>query len=377
MADTPQEALYAMALTRLCHFGFSAAFTLYKAAGCAAAVYEHRNDIGEVVPSCSPRLAGALRHWDEALARAEEELDYCLKRGIKVLTPSDSTYPRRLAECDDAPIVLYYQGTASLNCRKVVSVVGTRHCTTYGQGLVNEFFHDLKEQCPEVLVLSGLAYGVDICAHRAALANGFPTVGVLAHGLDRLYPPAHRETATQMLGQGGLLTEFMTGTNPDKPNFVRRNRIVAGATDAVILVESAAKGGGLITAGIAQSYGRDVFAFPGAVGAPFSEGCNNAIRDNAASLICSAADFVKAMRWDDDERLRVAQSLGIERELFPRLTDEEQRLVNVLSRTNDLRLDVLSVRSGMAVGIVSSTLFQLEMKGMVRPYAGGVYHLLS
>lgn len=375
--DLQKEALYAMALTRICNFGFASANSLYKALGSATAVYEHRLDIRDVVPECSARLAEALLLWEEPLARADAEVEFCLRRGIKMLTPNDAGYPQRLTECGDAPLVLYYQGSAPLNVRKVVSIVGTRHCTAYGQGLINKFLHDLKLLCPEVLVLSGLAYGVDICAHRAALAEDFPTVGVLAHGLDRLYPSAHRETANQMVAQGGLLTEFMTGTNPDKANFVRRNRIVAGAADAVVLVESAAKGGGLITTSIARSYGREVLAFPGPVGAPYSEGCNNAIRNREATLITGADDFVKTMGWDDDERLRQAQSLGIERVLFPQLSDDEQRVVNLLGKDNDLQLNVIAMRTALPVSQLTALLFQLEMKGIVKPYAGGVYHLLS
>lgn len=375
--DGQQEALYAMALTRIGNFNFSSVFALYRVLGSAADVYSHRADIASVAPGSPPRLVAALANWDASLARAEEEMAYCDRQGIRILTPRDSNYPQRMAECADAPLVLYHKGVGNLNVRKVVSVVGTRHCTAYGQRLVSDFCKGLKALCPEVLVVSGLAYGVDICAHRAALDNDFETVGVLAHGLDRLYPPAHAETAARMLSQGGLVTEFMSRTNPDKANFVRRNRIVAGMADATILVESAAHGGGLITTKIARNYGREVFAFPGAVGATYSVGCNCSIRDNEATLITCAADFVKAMGWDADALLRQAASDGIERQLFPQLSDDEQRVVNLLSKTNDLQLNVISVRSGISIGMLSSVLFQLEMKGMVKPYAGGVYHLFG
>lgn len=185
----------------------------------------------------------ALKDWDEPMKRAEAELKYMEDHGIRALTLTDENYPQRLSECPDAPIILYYKGNADLNQSRIVSIVGTRHCTTYGQDIIRRFIEDLHYYCPKVLVVSGLAYGVDINAHRQALANGYPTVGVLAHGLDQIYPYRHRETAAEMLRQGGLLTEFMTQTNADKPNFVRRNRIVAGMADATIVVESAAKGG--------------------------------------------------------------------------------------------------------------------------------------
>lgn len=371
-----QEKLYAMALTRISGFNFATALALYRHVGSATAVYDHRNDICSVADNCSPRLVAAIKNWDEALRRAEDEMAFATTHGISILTMGDVDYPRRLVECADAPIVLYYRGSADLNQAKVVSVVGTRHCTAYGQDLVRRLVHGLRALCPKVLVISGLAYGVDVCAHRQALAEGYETVGVLAHGLDRLYPPRHRDTAHRMLGQGGLITEFMTGTNADKPNFVRRNRIVAGMADATVVVESATKGGGLITAGIARSYSRDVFAFPGAVDAPYSEGCNNLIRDNGAALITSADDFVAAMGWDDDARISRARKAGIERTLFPELSDDERLVIDLLRKTNDLQVNIITVKTGLPINRLTALLFQLEMKGVVRPLAGGMYHLI-
>jgi DNA processing protein len=227
-----------------------------------------------------------------------------------------------------------------------------------------------------VLVVSGLAYGVDINAHRQALAQGYETVGVLAHGLDDLYPPRHRQTADEMVENGGLLTEYFTMTQPDKVNFVRRNRIVAGMCDASILVESAAKGGGLITMRIAREYNRDTFAFPGAVGAPYSEGCNSLIRDNGAKLITSAQDFVDAMGWNDDATLMQAKKQGIERQIFPQLSAEEQMVVNCLREQNDQQINMLTVKTNLPIARLSSMLFELEMKGVVRNMAGGTYHLM-
>ena len=200
---------------------------------------------------------------------------------------------------------------------------------------------------------------------------------MLAHGLEKIYPPLHRDTAAQMVGQGGLLTEYMSYAHMDKGNFVRRNRIVAGMADATILVESAAKGGGLITARIAQDYNRGVFAFPGAVGAKYSEGCNNLIRDNGAALITSAEDLVCAMGWQTGAQLEQAQSDGIERSLFPDLTAEEQVVVKILDEIGDLQQNILSVKANIPIGQLTAILFQLEMKGVVRPMAGGNYHLLS
>lgn len=372
-----QETLYAIALTRISYFNIATCLQLYRKLGSATAIMENRNNIKDVISDASPRLVHALSDVSEALHRAEAELEFDNAHAIHPLTMACDDYPERLRDCDDAPIVLFYRGNADLNQRRIVSIVGTRHCTAYGQDILTKFCQDLKELCPDVLIVSGLAYGVDICAHRNALRNSFDTIGVLAHGLDMLYPSAHRDTAKDMLSHGGLLTEFLTNTNPDKMNFVRRNRIVAGIADATIVVESAARGGSLITADIAQSYARDVFTFPGNVNSTYSEGCNNLIRDNKAALITCAEDFVKAMGWEQDNQVKEARAKGIERQLFPELTAEETRIVELLQRNNDLQLNIIAVQTGLPIGNISALLFSLELKGVIKLYAGGVYHLLG
>jgi len=372
-----QEVFYTMALTRMTGFNQQMAALLYRRVGSGQAVYEHRADIGDVVSGCSPRLKESLRNWDDALKRAAAEMEFVEKHQIQALTLNSEDYPARLRECDDAPVVLYYKGNADLNQRRVIDIVGTRHCTNYGQDLVRKFITRLKELCPQVLVVSGLAYGIDICAHRQSLGVGYETVGVLAHGLDTIYPYHHRDTAAEMTKHGGLLTEYMTQTEPLPNNFRQRNRIVAGMSDTTIVVESAYKGGALITARIAQDYGRDVLAFPGAVGAPYSEGCNQLIRDNKAGLITSADDFVEAVGWQEDVQRQKAEAQGIERQLFPELTAEEQAIVRQLQQTNDLQLNILSVKTNIPIGQLTAQLFQLEMKGIVRPLAGGTYHLMK
>jgi DNA processing protein len=294
-----------------------------------------------------------------------------------MLCLNDADYPKRLKEAPDAPLMLFYKGNADLNARHIIDIVGTRHCTRYGEDVIRTFVRDLHKLVPDTLIVSGLAYGVDIHAHREALANGMETVAVLAHGLDTLYPPAHRDTANEMISHGGLITEYMTRTQPDKLNFVRRNRITAGLCDATILVESARRGGGLITTRIAKEYNRDVFAFPGPVGAPYSEGCNNLIRSCGAGLITSATDFVEDMGWQNEASLEQARVNGIERQLFPNLSADEQRIFNVLQATNDLRQDVIAVKTGLPAGSLTALLFQLEMKGVVKAYAGGTYHLMK
>lgn len=372
-----QQLLYNIALTRIGHFSLASALYLYRTLGSGEEIYLHRNDIQDILPECSPRLLANLKDWSEPLKRAEVELEFCRNNNIRVLCLGDDNYPKRLEDCADAPLVMYYKGNANLNQSRVINIIGTRHCTTYGADFIRRFIHDLKALCPEVLVVSGLAYGVDINAHQQALAVGYETVGVVAHGLDYLYPAAHKDVAREMVNHGGLLTEFMTCTNADKGNFVRRNRIVAGMSDACILIESAAHGGGMITAGIAFDYGREVFALPGRVGDHFSEGCNNAIRENKAMLLTSVEDFVKTMGWEDDALRIEAQKKGIERQLFPDLSPEQQRIVDVLTKSNDLQLNQLSVKTGIPIGDITSILFQMEMMGVVKPMAGGNYHLLN
>ena len=369
-----QEVFYTIALTRMTGFNTQMALQLYQELGGGEAVYNHRADVGEVISNCSPSLSEALKNWDDTLRRAAAEMEFIAKHGIQALALNDDRYPARLRECPDAPIIIYNKGNADLNQRRIINMVGTRRCTTYGQDLTRRFITRLKELCPQVLIVSGLAYGIDICAHRQALAVGYETIGVLAHGLDTIYPAAHRQTAAEMLNHGGLLTEYITQTDPLPNNFRQRNRIVAGMSDATIIVESAYKGGALITARIAQDYNRDVLAFPGPVGAPQSEGCNHLIRDNKAGLITSADDFVNAVGWQIDADR--SKSVAVERQLFPDLTPEEQQIVSQLQLRNDQQLNSLTVKTNISIGQLTALLFQLEMKGVVRPMAGGTYHLL-
>ena len=372
-----QEILNTILLTRLNYFSLAGMLELYRKVGSATLIMEHKNNLRDILPDASDKLVNAIQNSDEARKRAEVELEYDLRYGIEPITMNDERYPSRLRECDDAPLMLFYKGNANLNQQRVINIVGTRHCTPYGEDLIRRFITELKQLCPQVLIVSGLAYGVDINAHRQALDKGYETVGVLAHGLDDLYPNRHKETALRMIEQGGLLTEFLTQTNADKINFVRRNRIVAGMSDACILVESAAHGGGLITCEISQAYNRDVFAFPGRIGDAYSEGSNNLIRSNGAMLITSASDFVKDMGWQDDAKLMRAKQQGIERSLFPDLSAEEQAIVDVLSRNNDLQINMISVQSGIDISRLAALLFTLEMKGILRTLAGGMYHLLK
>ena len=371
----PEEVLHCLALQQMPGIGLVSARVLYDVFGNAIDVFTHKDELIHYTQHTQRKLIKQLENA-EVFRRAERELQFAQKNGIEAICIGDRRYPSRLRECPDAPLVLFFKGAANLNALRIVSLVGTRKSTDYGRQLCNDFIRDLKALCPEVLIVSGLAYGIDIAAHRAALDNQLPTVGVLAHGLDRIYPSVHRNTAIEMLEQGGLLTEYMSETNPDRPFFVQRNRIVAGMADATIVVESASKGGALITAGLATDYHRDCFAFPGRINEPYSQGCNALIRDNKAALITSAEDFVKAMSWDISPNNRQTPQ-AIQRQLFLDLTPEEEVLVSVLRPHRDgLQINTLVVEADIPINRASALLFELEMKGVVKALAGGVYKVI-
>jgi DNA processing protein len=372
---TEQETLYAIAFSFVPRLNLLNRRMLLEKMGSATNIFEQRQHLKEFFPNANKSSLEVLAAMDRHLKRAEEELAFAQTGHIQCIGFYDDAYPARLRECPDAPTLLYYRGTAPLNSQHIISMVGTRQITAYGKDLCCNFVKELKQLCPDTLIVSGLAYGIDIHCHRAALEQGIETVGVLAHGLDQIYPRFHRDTAVQMVHQGGLLTEFPSQSNADKKNFVQRNRIVAGMTDATVVVESARKGGSLITAEIAEGYGRDVFAFPGRIGDTYSEGCNNLIKNNRAGLISSAEDFVQAMGWETECNLRKQMNEGLQQELFPDLTEEEQRIVKALTGTDSKQINILAVETALPIGKLTSLLFNLEMKGVVRLLSGGCYRL--
>lgn len=355
---------------------------LIEEVGSAKELLENASHIQDIVPDATPKLVPDATPklvsllTDRSLVElAEREMEFIEKNNIKLICMGDEGYPCRLSECDDAPLVLHSMGNADLNARHIVSIVGTRHASEYGKELCANFVADLAKFVPGTLVVSGLAYGIDVCAHRAALNAGLPTVGVLAHGLDRIYPSVHRSTAKSMLEQGGLLSEFMSGTEPFKQFFVQRNRIVAGMSDATVVVESASKGGSLITASIAQSYSRDCFAFPGRVNDQYSCGCNELVSRNKAALITSAWDFVEAMNWEVSTKKKSADEL--QTELFPELTPEENAVITALRADSDgMQVNQLVVRLNIPINKLLPLLFEMEMKGYVKAVAGGYYRAM-
>lgn len=370
-----QELTCCIALTKLKGLSLLNARMLYDTLGSAEEVFAHRKDIATVIPDASQRLVEALRNVDDALRVAEQEMEFAEKKHLKVLPIGSDDYPYRLRECEDAPLVLYYCGKADFNRQHVVCIVGTRKCSEYGRELSNNFIADLKKHCPDTLIVSGLAYGIDICTHRQCLEQEVDTVGVLAHGLDNIYPSSHRLTAADMVRHGGgLLTEYTTQTRPERQNFVRRNRIIAGLSDACVVVESSAKGGSLITAELALNYNRDVFAFPGRVYDEYSAGCNKLISRHEATLITCADDFISAIGWQSLMDKKGGCKV-IQQEFFPELSEEEKLLVDALRQVDDKHINQLSVETGIPYSRASMILLDLEMKGIVKVLGGARYKL--
>ena len=365
-----------MALTRVPHLNLKVLRQLMQEMGNATAIYENRRHIRDILPEITGPTLQALAQMDEQLERAEEEYAFAEACHIRMLCLQDADYPARLRDCPDAPILLYYRGSADLNATHVLNIVGTRRISEYGKDVCQHFVSELSQLCPNALIMSGLAYGVDINAHRAALRNGMDTVGVLAHGLDQIYPRLHRDTAIEMLGHGGLLTEFMSRTNADKRNFVQRNRIVAGMSDATVVVESAAKGGGLITAEMAADYHREVFAFPGRVRDTYSKGCNQLIRNLRARIVIDAAGFVQDMGWNDETSLQRQLAQGIQQQMFPSLSEEEQRIVAALKGTDGKHINMLAEETRLPIPTLSALLFGMEMRGIIKMMKGSSYRLL-
>lgn len=320
------------------------------------------------------RVRREATELNSPIDRIDAELAFCAVHHIRVIPLSSDEYPRllRAETVSDPPLNLFYRGTGTLDRRHILSIVGTRHITDYGKEIIENLLADLARLLPDVLIVSGLAYGVDIHAHRAALAGNLDTIAVLAHGLDRIYPILHRDTAEQMTQHGGLLTEYFTHTVPDKGNFVRRNRIVAGLSAATLVIESADKGGALITANLAASYGREVMAYPGRITDRYSAGCNQLIRDNKATLVTSAADILSLLRWK-------AQSAEAPRykqmELFPLLTPEQQTIVDALTDVDSLSVDNLSLQTHFSVSQLTDLLFDLEDLNLVKLLPGNRYRL--
>ncbi len=364
------KLLYQIALTQISGVGDVLARNLLNEVGDEEAVFRSSRKALLTINRFSPKLVDEILS-SKVLKKAEDELNFVEKNNLKTYFINDNDYPHRLRECYDAPILLYHKGNVDFNANRIVSIVGTRNATNYGNEFCNTFLQELAESHPDTLILSGLAYGIDIQAHRCALKYKLPTIGILAHGLDRIYPSAHRQTAVDMLEKGGLLTEFTSNTEPERYNFVRRNRIVAGMADAIIVVESKEKGGSLITAEIGSSYCRDIFATPGRLNDPRSSGCNKLIASHKADLFLSTAHFLEQMGWD--EKTQKTKKQPKQKDLFLDLSNEEQSIIDILTENNSMHVDLLANNTGIPAYQLFSVLLDMELKGLIKNLPGNIY----
>ena len=359
------DLLYQIAVTLLPGIGDISGKKFVHYCGSAEAVFMETRKSLEKISGMREATIEAVCNPKEYLKRAEEEIAFVEKNGIRPLFFLDSDYPRRLLQCDDGPMMLYYKGAANLNANRVVAIVGTRNVTDYGKENCNQLVEDLTND--NVLIVSGLAYGVDTCAHKASLKNGIPTVGVMGSGMQMIYPAANRRLAEEMLAQGGILTECMSGTQPDRENFPRRNRIIAGMADAVVVIESAMKGGSLITADIANSYSRDVFAYPGRVMDLYSQGCNYLIRTNRAHLMESVLNLRYIMRWDSESKSEKQTAL------FREFTAEEKLVMDCFGANAMVSLDDIIVKTELPTTKIAAILLTLEFDGVLMAMPGKRY----
>lgn len=360
-----EELFYQIALTLIPKVGAVTAKNLISYCGGVQSIFEANKKALLKIPGVGPQIAQSILDKN-VLHLAEKELKFVEQQQINPLFFLDQAYPHRLKHYHNCPILLYYKGNAPLNTKKIVSIVGTRRPSPYGVMNCEKLVEDLKEY--SVLIVSGLAFGIDITAHKTCLQQGIATIGVLGHGLKRIYPPQHRAIAEKMTSMGGLLTEFPSDTLPDRERFPMRNRIIAGMCDALVVVETAQKGGSMITALIANDYNKDVFAFPGQVNQKNSRGCNYLIKRHRAALLESAQDLAELMRW-----VPKLSSNGIQTSLFTELSSKEKIVVDLLQEKPEINIDQLTVQSQMTNSEMVTLLLSLEFKGVVKSLPGKRY----
>jgi DNA processing protein len=360
--------IYEIALSLVPNIGDIHAKALINHFGNAEAIFSARKKELEALEGIGTIRANSIKSFHD-FEKAEEEIQFIKKYKITPLFITDKNYPQRLLNCYDSPSMLYYKGNTDLNSSKIIAIVGTRNNNEYGKNICEKLVEELA--CEEVIVVSGLAFGIDSIAHKAAIKNKMKTIGVLAHGLDRVYPSQNSSLAKQMITNGGLLTEFRRLTKPDRQNFPSRNRIVAGISDAVIVVETGIKGGSLITAELGNSYNKDVFAFPGRVNDTKSEGCNYLIKNNKAALITCAQDILENMGWKKKDLTSAAR----QRELFIELTADEKTVIDILQSREHVHIDELYLKSKLNSSAAAAALLMLEMKGVVTSLPGKIYKI--
>lgn len=365
------DDVYKIALNLIPRVGPVTAKKLIAYTGSAEAVFNEKPALLQKIPGVNQAFIKNIEQ-SEALELALQELAHIKKHGLKILFYLDANYPKRLKNCEDAPVTLFVKGELAVSPVLSVAIVGTRKPTPYGIEMCNKLVSDLAVHFPKLHIISGLAYGIDIEAHRAALDNSLPTTAVLGHGFSHLYPASHRKYAEEIQHSGGLVTEFSYERRPDAGNFISRNRVIAGLADVTVVVESGVKGGALITADLAFSYNREVAAFPGRAVDKMSGGTNQLIKSNKAALIESAADLVQLMGWETRKTGHAQQQV-----LFAEPTPDEKLLLDLLQESGQLSIDELSFKAQKPVSIIMATLLQLEFGGRVKALPGNTYRILS
>lgn len=363
------DLLYQIALTQIPNIGDVHAKALINHLGNAEAILKAPKKELESIEGIGSIRAKSIKEFND-LSLAEEEIKFIEKYKITPLFITDKNYPQRLLNCYDSPLLLYFKGNADLNQSKIVAIVGTRNNNEYGKAACEKLVEELHGE--NILIVSGLAFGIDTIAHKTALKNDLQTVAVLAHGLDRIYPSQNKSLAKEMLETGGLLTDFRSNTNPDKQNFPKRNRIVAGIADAIVVIETGIKGGSLITAELGNGYNKDVFAIPGRINDAKSEGCNYLIKNNKAALITSSNDLLDNMGWKQQKK----PSIKKQRELFIELTGDEKIIVNILGDHDQIHIDELYLKSALSSSAVASALLTLEMQSIIISLPGKIYKMV-
>ncbi len=360
------DLLYQLALTLIPNIGPVQAKILLQHFD-APDIFRAKKSELERIEGIGTIKAEAIKQFKK-FSQAEEEIRFIQKYGIRPLFITDKDYPQRLLHCYDSPAMLFFKGDTDLNHGKIVAIIGTRNHTDYGKLATETLVDELRSQ--NVLVVSGLAYGIDAIAHKSALKNNCRTVGVLAHGLDQVYPAQHARLAKEMiLAGGGLLTEFRSNTNPDKHNFPTRNRIVAGISDATIVVETGVKGGSMITAELANNYNKDVFAVPGKITDAKSAGCNSLIRNNKAHLLTDAQQLLEMLGWEPPPQKPAKKT----KELFIDLTEDERIIFGILSEKASVHIDEINLKSGLSTSSVAAAILNLELRNVVLSLPGKLY----